>query len=320
MQSANNDSIPAVTVAEFIGKCPAELGIKVLAGRNGVEQRVINSPRIQKLGLALAGFSHYVHSGRVQIVGQSEVSYLEQIESARRFEALRNLTLKDISCMLITKDLEPPAELLAVAEEGGVPLLKSSLVSSAAIETVTKTLMEMLAPCVTVHGVLLGMFGIGVFLTGSSGVGKSECALDLIMRGHRLISDDAVLMKRIGEALDGSAPELVQGFLEIRGLGIVNIRELFGVSVIGKSKTVEVCVELKKWDETGEIDRIGLEEHEEEILGVKIPKFILPVSPGRTLSTLVETAVRIHLLRKSGFDSAQSLIERHGAMLRGNSE
>lgn len=320
MLNSDHDQAPSVSIGEFVERCPAELGLQVLAGSDALSARFINSARIQKLGLALAGFAHYIHAGRVQIVGQSEILYLEQIDSDRRREALENLSFDDISCILITKGLKPPDELLAVADERGVPVLKSTLLSSAAIEAVSKSLLQILAPSVTIHGVLLGMYGIGVLLRGASGVGKSECALDLIMRGHRLISDDAVLIKRIGDGLEGSSPELIHGFLEIRGLGIVNIRELFGVSVIGKSKDIEVCVELRPWNEMGEIDRLGLESHEEVILGVSVPKFILPVSPGRTLATLVETAVRIHLLQEVGTDSAQSLIERHGAMLRGGEE
>lgn len=310
-------TLPTVSVAEFIKSCPPELGIAVLAGSRELPARLIDSARIQKLGLALAGFAHYIHRGRVQIVGQSEVWYLEQIEKERRRSALSNLSFDDITCIVVTKGLHPPEELVDLCEERGVPLLKSSLVSSSAIETVTSTLLELLAPSMTVHGVLIGMYGIGVMLTGASGVGKSECALDLIMRGHRLIADDAILIKRIGEELEGSSPELIHGFIEIRGLGIVNIRELFGVSVMGKPSRIEVCIELRKWDEIDEVDRLGLETKEETILGTRIPKFILPVSPGRNLATLVETAVRIHLLKAMGVDSAMTLLERHGAALRG---
>ncbi len=312
-----NATAPAVSVAEFLKKCPDTLGMEVLAGERELSVRTIDSARIQKLGLALAGFAHYIHKGRVQIVGQSEVWYLEQIEKDRRRTALENLSLDEVTCIIVTKGLDPPDELVAICEERGVPLLKSRMVSSSAIEAVTSTLLEMLAPSVTVHGVLLGMYGLGVMLVGPSGVGKSECALDLIMRGHRLIADDAILIKRIGESLEGSSPELIHGFLELRGLGIVNIRELFGVSVMGKAANIEVCVELRKWEEIDEIDRLGLETREESVLGTKIPKFILPVSPGRNLATLVETAVRVHLLKAAGVDSAQTLLERHVAAMRG---
>lgn len=317
MQSHGNGALPTVSVEEFVAHCPPEMGLEILAGRDNLPAKRIDSPRIQKLGLALAGFAHYIHEGRVQIVGQSEVWYLEQIEPERRRVALENLDFGKVSCIVVTKGLNPPQELVDIASERGVPLLKSSQVSSSTIENVTNTLLELLAPSVTLHGVLLGMYGIGVMLTGTSGVGKSECALDLIMRGHRLIADDAILIRRIGESLEGSSPELIHGFLEIRGLGIVNIRELFGVSVIGKPEKIEVCIELRRWEDLDEVDRLGIEAREEVILGRQIPKYVLPVSPGRNLSTLVETAVRIHLLKASGIDSAQTLIERHGAMLLG---
>jgi HPr kinase/phosphorylase len=150
---------------------------------------------------------------------------------------------------------------------------------------------------------------------GDSGIGKSECALDLITRGHRLISDDIVLIKRIGDKLEGKSPELTFEHLEIRGLGILNIRDLFGVSAIGKEKDINVCIELKRWGEVEEIDRLGLEEFYEEIFGIKVPKFILPVSSGRNLSTLVETAIRLHLLKINGYDAARQLIDRHSDLL-----
>lgn len=317
MKDTPTQSVQAVTVEAFLAACPNELGMEVIAGQASIKDCFIDSPRIQKLGLALAGFAHYIHPGRVQIVGQSEIWYLEQIEPHRRREVIENLKLDDISCILVTKGLTPPTELTEICDRHGVPVLRSSLLSSSVIEKVAKKLLEMLAPTVTIHGVLLGMYGIGVLLKGASGVGKSECALDLIMRGHRLISDDSVLIKRVGENLEGSSPELIHGFLEIRGLGIVNIRELFGVSVIGQSKNIGVCIELRAWDDAFEVDRLGFERQEEEILGVRIPKVILPVTPGRNLSTLVETAVRIHLLEEAGADTAQSLLEKHAEMLRG---
>jgi HPr kinase/phosphorylase len=308
---------PKITVAEFAEKAPAELQIEVLAGKNGLQKHEINSARIQKLGLALAGFTHYIHTGRIQIVGQSEIWYLSQLESDNKIEAIKNLNLAKISCILITKGLEPPIELTKLANENNLPLLRTNLVSSGAINTVTAFLQEVLAPQITLHGVLMGMFGIGVLILGNSGIGKSECALDLITHGHYLIADDSVSIKKVGEKLEGKSPELIQDYLEIHGLGIINIRELYGVSAIGKGSQIEICIELKKWSEFEEIDRLGLTTHEEEIFGLKIPKFILPVSSGRNLSTLVETAVRIHLLRAAGFDAAQHLIEKHKTLVSG---
>ena len=297
MQSKHDSDNPEISVGEFVKNAPAELKLEITAGKKGVSSRFINSSRIQKLGLALAGFDQYIHQGRVQLVGQSEISFLEQLSKKKRIEAVNNLALDKISCVLITKKLEISKEFLEIAGQNGIPVLRTPLVSSRAIKTVSNYLEDALAPKTTLHSVLLGMHGIGVLLIGKSGIGKSECALDLISRGHHLISDDTVLVKKIGDVLEGSSPDLTAEHLEIRGLGILNIRDLFGVSSIGRKKTIDLCIEFKKWDEVFEVERLGLETHEEEILGIKIPKFVLPVSSGRNLSTLVETAVRIYLLK-----------------------
>ena len=302
---------PQISVAEFVAKAPAELDLKILAGENGLAEKKLDSERIQKLGLALAGFSHYIHAGRVQIVGQSEISFLNQLNHEKILEAFGYLDLEKISCILVTKNLEPPVELLKAAAEKNLPVLKTPLVSSKTISLVTNYLQEKLAPHITIHGVLLGMYGVGVLITGDSGIGKSECALDLITRGHSLISDDSVHIKKVGNRLEGSAPELTYEHIEIRGLGILNIRDLFGVSAVGKCKSIELCIELKRWSDVEEIERIGLDMQEESIFDVKLPKVILPVSSGRNLSTLVETAVRVHLLRGHGYDAARKLIEKH---------
>lgn len=315
MSSNFKNEKPSIDIREFVEKSPTQIQIEVLAGREALHTRRITSARIQKLGLALAGFSHYIHEGRVQIVGQSEISYLNQLAVDKRVEAIRNLDLKKICCVLLTKNLEPPREFVEIAEEFRLPILRTPHVSSNAISIVSNFLQEMLAPKTMLHGVLMGMYGLGVFLEGESGIGKSECALDLITRGHYLISDDAVWVKKIGDKLEGTAPDLTYEHLEIRGLGIINIRDLFGVSAIGRQKKIDLCIELRKWEELKEIERLGLETQEEEIFGVKLPKFVLPVSSGRNVSTLVETAVRVHLLRTSGYDAAQKLIEKHTKIL-----
>lgn len=312
------NDVPTISIAEFIEKSSEILDLSVLAGRGGLEKKRISSPRIQKLGLALAGFAHYIHEGRIQIVGQSEISYLNQLPSEKRIRAVKNLDLDKICCILITKSLAPPPELLEIAEEKELPVVRSSNVSSLAISDTARFLQEVLAPHFTKHGVFLGMYGIGVLMLGESGIGKSECALDLISRGHRLIADDAVLIKKIGDRIIGESPEITFEHLEIRGLGILNIRELFGVSAIGKRKQIELLIELKKWDEVLEIDRLGLEIREVEIFDTKISKFVLPVSIGRNLSTLIETAVRLYLLQTEGLNAAQELFERHAAIVRGN--
>lgn len=314
MPSNKKNESPKISVADFIEKSSAELDIEILAGKEGKQKQIV-SGRIQKLGLALAGFTHYIHEGRIQIVGQSEISYLLQLEKTQRIEAINNLDFEKICCILITKKLEPPAELLEIANEWKLPILRTEQISSNAIGIISKSLSEILAPQITLHGVLIGMYGLGVLLLGESGIGKSECALDLIARGHRLIADDAVLIKKIGENLEGFSPELTYEHLEIRGLGIINVRHIFGVSAVGNSKKVELCIEFKKWKDAIGIERLGLDSCEGEIFGVKLTKFILPVSAGRNLSVLVETAVRVHLLKVAGFDAAQQLIAKHSKIV-----
>lgn len=307
---------PAITVSEFLAHAPPLLELRVLAGHDGATERELTAPRIQKLGLALAGFTHYIHPGRLQIVGQSEIWYLGQLEPERRREAILNLSLDRISCVLVTKGLEPPSEFIEAAREARLPLISTPVVSSIAIDTVTEYLQEKLAPLVILHGVLLDLYGLGVLIEGASGIGKSECALDLVARGHRLVSDDVVEVRRVSaERLLGTAPDLLREHLEIRGLGIINIRDLFGVSAISAAKAIDVSIRLERWEEATEVDRLGIDAQAIEILGVKVPQVLIPVSPGRNLSTLVETAVRVQLLRVRGYDAARSFLERHSKMI-----
>lgn len=314
-----SDSItkrPAITVEDFISHAPADLELRVLAGEVGAKERMLTVPRIQKLGLALAGFTNYIHQGRLQIVGQSEVWFLGQLEPEKRREAISHLSLERIACVLVTKGLDPPAELVEAAQSARLPLLQTPLVSSVAIQIVTDYLQEALAPRAVRHGVLLDVYGLGVLIEGTSGIGKSECALDLISRGHRLVSDDVIEVKRIGtEKVIGNAPELLREHLEIRGLGILNIRDLFGVSSISSAKTIDLSIKLERWDRAGEVDRLGIDPRYTEILGVQVQQVLIPVSPGRNLSTLVETAVRIQLLRVRGYDAAQEFVARHTEIL-----
>jgi HPr kinase/phosphorylase len=307
---------PTITVSDFVAQAPPGLRLDILAGEGGARARVIDTPRIQKLGLALAGFTHYVHAGRVQIVGQSELQYLNVLAPAKRREAIANLELEKISCILVTKGLTPPVELVEAAAQADLPLVRTPLVSSLAITALTEYLEEALAPRELRHGVLLDLYGLGVLLEGKSGVGKSECALDLIMRGHQLVADDLIEIRRTRPGqLIGGAPDLLREHVEIRGLGILNIRELFGVSAVSGPKQIGLDIRLERWEDATEVERLGLDERTVEILGVAVPYFVLPVSPGRNLSTLVETAVRVHLLRLRGYNAAQNLVARHVELL-----
>lgn len=308
-------STNSLTIAELIERAPKELDISVV-GTDVSFGNKIESDRIQKLGLAFSGFQKYLHPGRLKIAGQSESACLSELSDSEAEHAVNRLDPDAISSILITHGLEPQDALLKFATNNSIPMLRTPLPSSKAIALITKFLQIELAPFLTLHGVLLEMYGIGMLLQGRSGIGKSECALDLISRGHSLISDDAVLIKKIGEVLEGNAPELTYEHLEIHGLGIMNVRDLFGISAVSQSTQIKLCIELDVWDKKTSVERIGLDTQTQRIFGLSIPKYVLPVSSGRNLAILVETAVRLYILRTKGIEAAQQLAEKHDAALR----
>lgn len=293
------------------------LPLELLAGSAGME-RAIGSPHIQKTGLALAGFHEYLQPSRILVFGESEVRYLESLDRPFRAEALAAAFSHDIPCVLITGGWKPPEELLAAAERHQVPLLSTSVPTPLAIAKISALLEDALAVREVVHGVLLDIIGLGVLIVGESGIGKSECALDLVVRGHRLVADDTVEMRRRGEAdVIGTCPELTRHHMEIRGLGVINIRDLFGVAAIRTTKRVELVVQLERWDPTRAYDRLGLDEAFYDLFGVNVPLIRMPVAPGRSLAILVEVAARNQLLRSRGLNAARDLAARLEAQLRG---
>ncbi len=301
--------VPKIRVRDLMLGEASHLGLQLLAGGSGLEKE-ITVPRIQKPGLALAGFIEYIHPGRVQILGQSEITFLTTQPPERRRQILQEVCACGVTCLVITKNLDPPEELPAAAEAHGIPLLRTRLVSSSTIDGLTSFLEERLAPRISMHGVLLDVYGVGVLLLGDSGVGKSECALDLIVRGHRLVSDDIVEIKRRANLLNGSGPELTRYHMEIRGLGIINIKDLFGVAAVRKFKDLDMVVRLDPWQEGKEYERLGLDQRTCEILGLNVPYIEMPVAPGRHLSVLVEVAARNYLLKTRGYDPARELATR----------
>jgi HPr kinase/phosphorylase len=305
---------PKIRVRDLLLGDASHLGLELIAGKSGIEKE-ITVPRIQKPGLSLAGFIEYIHPGRVQILGQSEITFLKGQTSDRRRDIVDQVCACGVTCFVITKGLDPSEELRSAAEQYGIPLLRTRLVSSATIDGLTRFLEERLAPRISVHGVLLDIYGVGVLLLGDSGVGKSECALDLIVRGHRLVSDDIVEIKRKGNVLNGSGPELTRYHMEVRGLGIINIKDLFGVAAVRYLKDVDMVVRLDPWQEGKEYERLGLDQRSYEILGVSVPFIEMPVAPGRHLSVLVEVAARNHLLKTKGYDPARELANRLEARL-----
>ena len=297
------------------GAEPLELRLR--AGRAGLKNRV-QQARVQRPGLALTGYTDYIRYGRVQILGSSELGYLAKLGARERRGVLGKLCRSRISCFVITKGLEPPPELLAAAEARGIPLFATPLESTPFIKLLQAFLEERLASRLHLHAVLVDVFGLGVLILGDSGIGKSECALELVDRGHRLVADDVVEVKRMGDGLVGVSPDLTRYHMELRGLGVLNIKDLYGVSAIRTSKRVELVVQLERWDPGKEYDRLGLRDEKHAVLGLEIPLIRMPVAPGRNIALLVEVAARNQLLKYRGYDAARRLAEQVDALIEGS--
>jgi HPr kinase/phosphorylase len=300
---------PGVAVAELLDEAAQALKLDLAAGQAGLEHRV-HLPRVQRPGLALTGYTDYIRYGRVQIVGSSEVGYLRKLPARQRSSILAKLCRCRITCFVVTKGLVAPRELLAAAEARGIPVLTTPLESTVFIKLLSGFLEERLATRLHLHSVLLDVFGLGVLILGESGIGKSECALDLIDRGHRLVADDVVEIKRMGDVLVGVSPDLTRFHMELRGLGVLNIKDLYGVSSMRLSKRVELVMQLERWEVGKEYDRLGLRDETFLILGVEVPLMRMPVGPGRNIALLVEVAARNQLLREGGYDAARRFVER----------
>jgi len=280
------------------------LELTLMAGRKGLKKKITHS-QVQKMGLALTGFTQFVNPDRLQIIGNTEMAYFNTLTPEMQEKVIHQICSLPLSCLVITRGLEIPELLLREADEKGIPVFRTNLRSFDFIEKVTKFLEAKLASTSSLHGVLMDIFGVGVLILGKSGIGKSECALDLILRGHRLVADDMVhIQKRSPSSVFGSGFEVIQHHMEIRGLGIINIRSLFGVEAIRERKKIELVLELMEWDAHREYDRLGFEEEKFSILGVELPMLRVPVTPARNLTTIIEVAVRNHLLKVMGYDSA----------------
>jgi HPr kinase/phosphorylase len=278
-------------------------------------------PYIQKTGLALAGFDEYLRPGRVLVFGESEIRFLERMGVETRLGALRRLFARDLPCVLVTSGFDAPGEMVTEAERAGVPLLRTTLPTPIAIARLNAHLEDQLAPREMRHGVLMDILGLGVFIAGESGIGKSECALDLVVRGHRLVADDTVEVRKRSESIViGACPELTRHHMEVRGLGLINIRDLFGVASTRTSKRIELVVQLERWNEAREYDRLGLDESSYDLLGLKVPLIRMPVASGRNLAILGEVAARNQLLRMRGINAARELVARLDATLENTTQ
>ena len=287
-----------------------DLSLKLVTGDDGLE-RVIARPRVQKPGLAFAGYYEYIKPWRVQIIGESETKYLQSLPPRLREKRVRDVTALDVSCFIVTKGIIPLEEFRHECEKRSVPLFSTQAMSSTTINRTTYYLEETMAPRITMHSGLLDVYGIGVLLLGDSGIGKSECALDLIYRGHRLIADDMVIVRRHpNDVLLGYSNDLLRHHMELRGIGIIDIKDLFGVASTRDVKPIDLVVKLEKWVEGTEYDRLGIVGEKYELLGVSKPYVRLPVASGRNLALLVEIAARNHLMKLQGYDSAREFTRR----------
>lgn len=294
-----------------VSKIVELMDLKVFTDGLDLKKRKIHSADINRPALQLAGFFDHFESTRVQVVGNVEFFYTQQLEESVKLERFKELLTYDIPCIIYSRSLVPHESFIQMAEERGIPILGTDRSTSEFTAELIYELGEQLAPCITIHGVLVDIYGEGVLITGESGIGKSEAALELIRRGHRLVSDDVVEISKINEhTLIGTAPEITRHFIEIRGIGIVDIKTLYGVECVKEKQQIDLVIKLSDWKKDAEYDRMGLEEEYIEYLGNKVVCHSLPIRPGRNLAVILESAAVNHRQKKMGYNAAQELYRR----------
>ena len=313
-----------VLVAELLKDNKTSLmKLKVVKGTEKGVSRPILSSVPARPGLALAGYFDFLHNRSIQILGKSEIAFLNHLEEEKEKKKVLSPLFKDeIPCFIITWNQEAPSILIDLAKEKEVTIFSSPLPTSHLIILLSHYLEDRFAPEIVLHASMLDVSGVGVLITGKSGIGKSECALELIERGHRLVADDIVEVKLMsGNTLVGTNAKLVKHHMEIRGLGIINIRDLYGTSSVCEQKQIELTAKLEEWDPNKEYDRLGIDDLTTDILGVTIPQVVIPIRPGRTITTIVEVAATNHRLKQMGHHSAKDFTTNlHRLMARFNEE
>ena len=271
----------------------------------------ITQPDINRPALQLAGYFEHFEATRLQIIGFVEYTYMEGLPEDRKKDIYKEFLSFDIPAIVFCRELVPDPVFLKIAQEEKVPVLMTRKSTSAMMAEIIRWLNVKLAPCISIHGVLVDVYGEGVLITGESGIGKSEAALELIKRGHRLVSDDVVELRKVSdETLIGSAPDITKHFIELRGIGIIDVKTLFGVSSVRDTKNIDLVIKLEEWDKDKEYDRLGLEEEYTEYLGNKVVCHRIPIRPGRNLAVICESAAVNHRQKKMGYNAAQELYNR----------
>jgi HPr kinase/phosphorylase len=309
-QETTDDTMPELTVRELVEDTHLAINVRRVAGEAGLD-RPLRHPRVQKNGLALAGHYNGVVPTRVQVLGETELSYLDSLSNEARSVAARGFFSLGLSCVVVTGDHEPPRAFVTAAEATSTPLYVTDARSSRTINALHAVLDDRLAPHSRLHGVLVDVYGVGILLVGKSGVGKSECALELVRKGHGLVADDVVDCDwRPPGDVFGQPVELLRHHVEIRGLGVLDLRELFGITAVRERKRIDLVVRLCDWNEEEEFDRLGIEERYHAILGTPIRELRVPVRPGRDMGCIIEMAARNELLRRDGRHTAHEFLEK----------
>ncbi len=298
---------PSVPLSDVIH----EFDLEVLNAPEGMEHILVESDDINRPGLQLTGFFEYFDPNHIQIFGNEEISYLERMEPKARAEILDKLFSYKLPALIISRSLEPVPECVEMARLHKVPLLRSREWTSTLMSDMLSTLKVWLAPQITRHGVLVEVYGEGILILGDSGIGKSETAIELVKRGHRLIADDAVEIRRVSNrTLVGSAPEVIRHFVELRGIGVIDVRRIFGMGSVKMTERIDLVIKLEPWEEGHSYDRLGVEGQEINILDIHVPLVTIPVRPGRNLAVILEVAAMNNRDRKMGFNAAHELLNR----------
>ena len=288
-----------------------EFDLENVLNNESVEEIKVITTDVNRPGIQIAGFFDYFDTNRIQIIGKVETTYLRNMTSERRYESVDKLFSRKIPVVIVTRGSEIFPEMYDVAKKYAVPILKTKQGTSRFMSRLIAYLYTELAPRVTQHGVLVEVYGEGVLILGESGVGKSETAIELVKRGHRLVADDAVEIKRVSDKiLLGSAPEIIRHFIEIRGIGIIDVKKIFGMGAVKDSEKIDLVIQLELWKQNKQYDRLGLVDQHTDILGIKVPSLTVPVKPGRNLAVITEIASMNNRQKKMGYNAAEALNQK----------
>ena len=314
--TAEEDDMTGITVREFVEKARPLIPFECLTG-DPTGRRPITTSDIHRPGIALVGYLDNFLSERILVFGQTEILYLRGLTPPQVRDALAPILQFDLPCIIISKRLEPPAEMMELAHERAIPILRTALQTTDMIHKIRDLLDEFFAPTTTVHGTLVDVYGVGLLFTGRSAIGKSECALDLVERGHRLVADDVVTIKRkAANVLIGSGNELLRHCMEIRGIGIIDVQAIFGIRAIRAQKRVEVEVNLREWDSKEDYERLGLQDQFSALLEVQIPLVAIPIFPGKNITVISETIALNYLVKSYGYNPAEHFSDNLVQLLR----